>query len=149
MPRKIQFIGTKISNLSVSLRHVDTRTARRASLRISPSLEHPQASGSTTALEEWENEMVPLIGSRCVYDPEVLIVMTNAFDRACDFLPAEFRDSDRMRRKLALHIIRQVDDGERIIRQVDDGESDSARLADSAILSLRRWPIRGARRRIR
>jgi len=139
MPRKIQFIGTKISNLSVSLRHVDTRTARRASLRISPSLEHPQASGSTTALEEWENEMVPLIGSRCVYDPEVLIVMTNAFDRACDFLPAEFRDSDHMRRKLALHIIRQV----------DDGESDSARLADSAILSLRRWPIRGARRRIR
>src|SRR5262245_61916369 len=100
MPRKIQFIGTKISNLSVSLRHVDTRTARRASLRISPSLEHPQASGSTTALEEWENEMVPLIGSRCVYDPEVLIVMTNAFDRACDFLPAEFRDSDHMRRKL-------------------------------------------------
>ena len=62
--------------------------------------------------------MVPLIGSRCVYDPEVLIVMTNAFDRACDFLPAEFRDSDHMRRKLALHIIRQV----------DDGESDTARF---------------------
>jgi hypothetical protein len=81
--------------------------------------------------------MVPLIGSRCVYDPEVLIVMTNAFDRACDFLPAEFRDSDHMRRKLALHIIRQV----------DDGESDPARLADSAILLLLRWPIRGARKR--
>ena len=72
--------------------------------------------------------MIPLIGSRCVYDPEVLMVMTDAFDRACDFLPAEFRDSDRMRRKLALHIIRQV----------DDGESDRARLADSAILSLLR-----------
>ena len=69
--------------------------------------------------------MVPLIGSKCVYDPEVLMVMTNAFDRACDLLPAEFRDSDRMRRKLALHIIRQV----------DDGESDPARLADSALLS--------------
>src|SRR5262245_51595254 len=74
---------------------------------------------------------------QCVYDPEVLIVMTNAFDRACDFLPAEFRDSDQLRRKLALHIIRQV----------DDGESDTARLADSAILSLLRWPIRGARKR--
>ena len=72
--------------------------------------------------------MIPLIGSRCVYDPEALMVMTDAFDRACDFLPAEFRDSDRMRRKLALHIIRQV----------DDGESDRARLADSAILSLLR-----------
>jgi len=72
--------------------------------------------------------MIPLIGSRCVYDPEVLMVMTDAFDRACDFLPAEFRDSDRMPRKLALHIIRQV----------DDGESDRARLADSAILSLLR-----------
>jgi hypothetical protein len=81
--------------------------------------------------------MVPLIGSRCVYDPEVLIVMTNAFDRACDFLAAEFRDSDHMRRNLALHIIRQV----------DDGESDPARLADSAILSLLRWPIRAARKR--
>ncbi len=72
--------------------------------------------------------MVPLIGSRCVYYPEVLMVMTKAFDRACDFLPSEFRDSDHMRRKLALHIIRQV----------DDGESDPARLADSAILSLLR-----------
>jgi len=72
--------------------------------------------------------MTPLISSRCVYDPEVLMVMTDAFDRACDFLPAEFRDSDRMPRKLALHIIRQV----------DDGESDPARLTDSAILSLLR-----------
>jgi hypothetical protein len=72
--------------------------------------------------------MTPLISSRCVYDPEVLMVMTNAFDRACDFLPAEFRDSDHMRRKLALHIFHQV----------DDGESDPARLADSAILSLLR-----------
>jgi hypothetical protein len=72
--------------------------------------------------------MTPLISSRCVYDPEVLMVMTNAFDRACDFLPAEFRHSDHMRRKLALHIVHQV----------DDGESDPARLADSAILSLLR-----------
>ena len=72
--------------------------------------------------------MISLIGGRCVYDPRVLMVMTNAFDRACDFLPAQFRDNDHMRRKLALHILHQV----------DDGESDAARLADSAILSLLR-----------
>jgi hypothetical protein len=71
--------------------------------------------------------MIPLTG-RCVYDPEVLMVMTNAFDHACDFLPAQFRDNDHVRRKLALHILDQV----------DDGESDPARLADSAILSLLR-----------
>ena len=70
--------------------------------------------------------MMPLIGGRCVYDREVLMVMSNAFDRACDFLPAQFRESDHMRRKLALHIIHQV----------DDGESDPARLAGSAIFSL-------------
>ena len=69
---------------------------------------------------------MPLIGGRCVYDPEVLMVMTKAFDRACDFLPAQFRESDHMRRKLAL----------RIIRHIDDGESDPTRLADSAIISL-------------
>jgi hypothetical protein len=70
--------------------------------------------------------MTPSSGIRCVYDPEVLSIMTNAFDRACETLPFQFRDSEHMRRKLALHIIRQV----------DDGESDPARLADSAILSL-------------
>jgi hypothetical protein len=73
-----------------------------------------------------ESEMIPLIGSRCVYDPEVLMVMANAFNRACDFLPAQFKNSDRMRKRLALHIIHQV----------DDGEYDPARLADSAILSV-------------
>jgi hypothetical protein len=65
-------------------------------------------------------------GIRCVYDPDTLSIMTDAFDRACDFLRVQFRDSDRIRRKLAL----------RIIRHVDDGESDPARLAESAILSV-------------
>jgi len=54
------------------------------------------------------------------------MVMTNAFDRACEFLPAQFKDSEQMRRRLALQIIHQV----------DDGESDPARLAHSAILSF-------------
>ena len=72
--------------------------------------------------------MIPSSGIRHVYDPDSIRIMTNAFDRACDFLPVQFRDSDRMRRKLAMHIIRQV----------NDGESDPARLADSAILSVLR-----------
>jgi hypothetical protein len=72
--------------------------------------------------------MIPLLGTRCVYDPATLAIMTSAFDRACDCLPLEFRDSGHLRRKLALHIIRRV----------DDGESDPTRLADSAVLSLAR-----------
>src|SRR4029453_16902032 len=39
-----------------------------------------------------------------VYDPETLSIMTDAFGRACDFLPVQLRDSDHMRRKLASHI---------------------------------------------
>jgi hypothetical protein len=70
--------------------------------------------------------MILSSGIRSVYDPETLTIMSNALDRACDFLPVKFRDSDHMRRKLALHIIRHL----------DEGESDPTRLADSAILSL-------------
>ena len=70
--------------------------------------------------------MILSSGIRSVYDPETLTIMSNALDRACDFLPVQFRDSDHMRRKLALHIIRHL----------DEGESDPTRLANSAILSL-------------
>jgi hypothetical protein len=72
--------------------------------------------------------MIPSNGIKRAYDPDCLRIMTNAFDRACDSLPMQFRDSDRMRRKLAMHIIHQV----------NDGESDPTRLADSAILSVLR-----------
>jgi len=72
--------------------------------------------------------MIPSNGIRHAYDPDSLRIMTNAFDRACDFLPAQFRDDGRMRRKLAMHIIRQV----------NDGEIDPTRLADSAIISVLR-----------
>jgi len=58
--------------------------------------------------------MTPSSGIGCVYDPETLTMMTHAFDRACNFLPTQFRDSDYMRRKLALHIIHEVDDGENV-----------------------------------
>jgi hypothetical protein len=70
--------------------------------------------------------MTPSCAISHVYDPDTLRVMTNAFDRACDFLPAQFRNSDRMRTKLALHIIHHV----------NNGESNPTRLADSAILAV-------------
>jgi hypothetical protein len=46
-------------------------------------------------------EMTTSSGIKHVYDPDTLSIMTDAFDRACDFLPVQFRDSDHMRRKLA------------------------------------------------
>jgi len=69
--------------------------------------------------------MSPSSRMRGVYDPDTLTMMTHAFDRACAFLPTQL-NSDYMRSKLALHIIRQV----------DNGESDPTRLVNSAILSL-------------
>jgi hypothetical protein len=72
--------------------------------------------------------MISSDGIRRVYDPDTLTIMTSAFDRACEFLPVQLRDSERVRRKLALHIIRHI----------DNGESDPTRLADSAILSIMR-----------
>jgi hypothetical protein len=69
--------------------------------------------------------MIPSSGSRGLYNPETLTMMTHAFDRACDFFPVQL-SSDYMRRKLALHIIRQV----------DDGESDPTRLVKSALSLL-------------
>jgi hypothetical protein len=68
--------------------------------------------------------MLPSSGIKSVYHPDTLKIMSDAFDRACGFLPVQFKHNDRMRRKLALHIIRHV----------NEGETDPTRLADSAIL---------------
>jgi hypothetical protein len=73
--------------------------------------------------------MVPSSETGCAYDPEILIIMGNAFDHACDCLPVQFRDSHSLRRKIALHIIHEI----------DDGESDPMRLAHSAVFSLLLW----------
>jgi hypothetical protein len=73
--------------------------------------------------------MTPLSRIRPVYDPDTLRIMVDAYERACNFLPDRFRNSDRMRRKLALHIIRHL----------NDGESDPICLAESAILSAARY----------
>jgi hypothetical protein len=72
--------------------------------------------------------MLPSSGIKPVYHPDTLKIMGDAFDRACRFLPVQFKYNDRMRKKLALHIIRHV----------NEGEIDPTRLADSAILSVRR-----------
>jgi hypothetical protein len=61
------------------------------------------------------------------YEPDSLRVMTDALDFACRMLPPTVRDSHSLRRRLALHIIHEVDGGER----------DPARLATTAVLSVR------------
>jgi hypothetical protein len=76
-----------------------------------------------------ESVMVQSSNIGWAYDPEILTTMGNAFDHACDCLPVQFRDSDSLRRKLALHIIREI----------NDGESDPTHLAHSAIFSLLLW----------
>jgi hypothetical protein len=73
--------------------------------------------------------MVSSSGIKRVYDPDTLKIMADALDRACRYLPAQFKYNDRMRRKLALHIIRHL----------NEGETDPTRLADSAILFVRRY----------
>src|SRR5262245_55975976 len=85
-------------------------------------------SKKTLLVGKWESTMVPS-SDRNAYDPEVLTVMGIAFDNVCNCLPDQFRESDSLRRKLALHIIHQV----------DDGESDPIRLANSALFSLLFW----------
>jgi hypothetical protein len=70
--------------------------------------------------------MTPPSGVRRVYDPDTLQLMTSAFERACCFLPVQFRDNDRVRTRVASHIIRRI----------NDGENDPVRLADSAVLSV-------------
>ena len=71
-------------------------------------------------------EVELISSSKQFYDPVTLSVMASAFDGAHDFLRTQFGDNDHMRRKLAMHIIREV----------DSGESDPRRLAKSAILSI-------------
>jgi hypothetical protein len=61
------------------------------------------------------------------YEPDSIRIMTDALDLACRMLPPPARESDSMRRRLALHIMHDVDWGER----------DPARLATTAVLSVR------------
>jgi hypothetical protein len=143
---KFQLIGTKRPNLSVMIesvaprppsadRGMETRLHTRGGRSAAPAaplrelLRSVRANVSERSAAFPENrsgEMSPSSGIRPVYDPATLRIMIDAFDHACNFLPTQFRDSDSVRRKLALHIIRDL----------NDGESDSTRLADTAVLSV-------------
>jgi hypothetical protein len=63
-----------------------------------------------------------------VYNPYTLKLMTVAFERAWQSLPANFKDTERARRKLALLVLRYV----------DRGEHDPMRPADMALLDFLR-----------
>ena len=63
-----------------------------------------------------------------IYGPDTLKIMAAAFDNAHERLPAEFRENDRARRKLALLILRHT----------DRGELNPAFLAHSAVLEFLR-----------
>ncbi len=64
-----------------------------------------------------------------IYDPDVLKVMAAALDRASQFLPADVKDSERARRRLAFLIIRHV----------DDGEYDPSRISDLVVTEFLSW----------
>ena len=61
------------------------------------------------------------------YEPDSVRVMADALDFACRMLPLQARQNEKVRRRLALSIMREV----------DAGENDPARLAASAVLSVR------------
>ena len=55
-----------------------------------------------------------------VYTPDDLAVMANAYDKAQQRLPKEWRGNERAARKLALIIIHAVDRGEHDPEQLTD-----------------------------
>ena len=73
--------------------------------------------------------MTPLSRIKPVYDPGTLRIMIDAYAQACTLLPVRFRNSDRMRRTLAL----------KIISEVNGGESDPLCLAETAVMSAVRY----------
>lgn len=70
--------------------------------------------------------MLHLVSVGRNYNPETIAVMTAAFDRTCAALSAPNRSNKFVRRRLALEILRNIDQGER----------DPARLADVALREL-------------
>jgi hypothetical protein len=61
------------------------------------------------------------------YEPDSVRLMADALDFACRLLPTPVRESESVRRRLALSIMRELDAGER----------DPARIAAVAALSIR------------
>ena len=75
-----------------------------------------------------EDEMPPFSDVKYVYDPETLTTMGAAFDAACQAFPPDLKDHEGARRRLALLILRHMDQGER----------DATRLSDLALLDFMR-----------
>jgi hypothetical protein len=72
--------------------------------------------------------MLPSSDVTYVYDPEALKMMSAAFDNVYEAFPADMKDHEGARRKLALLILRHVDRGER----------DAERLSELALLDFMR-----------
>jgi hypothetical protein len=70
---------------------------------------------------------VPSSSFKRFYEPDSVRIMTDALDFACRMLPAPAGESESVRRRLALSIMRELDTGER----------DPARIAAVAALSIR------------
>ena len=70
--------------------------------------------------------MLHLVQLNRSYSPEIISVMTAAFDRVCQSVTEQMNGDDVIKKTLALIIIRHVDRGER----------DPARLAENA---FREW----------
>jgi hypothetical protein len=109
----------------------------RASVDLSTFVErrHLARANSPTrsGIEKKEVELPPLNGAfpsrpfKRFYEPDSVRVMTDALEIANRMLPVDARGNESLRRRLALHIMHQLDAGER----------DPARLATSAVLSMR------------
>lgn len=76
-----------------------------------------------------EDQMLPFNEVPRIYDPDALKMMTTALDQACRFLPANFENSERARRRLAFLIIRHV----------DHGEYDPSCISDSVATQFLSW----------
>lgn len=57
--------------------------------------------------------MLDIVGSDRVYPPELVTVMSTAFDNVCRSVSTKVNGDPDVRRHLALIILRHVDDGER------------------------------------
>jgi hypothetical protein len=94
-------------------RSLDSKASRCVRFRTANVLQFViLPKGATGASQRRENEMRPINHIAHVYGPEILQRMGLAFDSAQESLPANIGDLTLLRRRLALRIIRHVDQGE-------------------------------------
>src|SRR5262249_2698217 len=79
----------------------------------------PERDSTAISLPRTQNgkdEMPPFTDVTYVYDPEALKIMGAAFDVVCQTFPPDMRDHEGARRRLALIILRHMDQRERMQR---------------------------------